>query len=462
MKRKRILYAVLVALLVIIAGAAVYLNSLLPIITGYAAKNMCSDVFLSSRNPQDVDSIDLNFSFIKYAKNKVNMEEKSVTSSFLWGSSKAIYRDGFGVTLIRGLKEKELRLQKYAHDIDPGYSRDTIAWPLGDKIPSEAPAGVDIAELNRISDRLMKERAYNGNAFAFMVLYNGIPVVEAYKPQFNSHTRFLSWSMAKSFTSALAGILVKDSVLNISKPAGFKEWEKDDRCKITLNDLLQMQSGLKWNENYGSRSDVNLMLYSAGNMAQYAINKSLEFPAGTHWYYSSGTANIVSWLIRKQFPHDSLYYQFAHKRLFNKIGAPDIIFEVDPSGTMVGSSYLYATARDFARFGQLYLNDGVFNGERILPEGWVKYSTTPVTGIKIYAPDDDGNEDYGALFWLNSTKKYPSAPVDMYSSEGHDGQMIFIIPSKEMVVVVLGFSHKPDHEMDLNRLLGDILKTINN
>jgi CubicO group peptidase (beta-lactamase class C family) len=451
MKRKRILYAVLIALFVIIAGAAVYLNSLLPIITGYAAKNMCSDVFVSSRNPQDVDSIDLNFSFIKYTKNKVNMDEKSVRSSFLWGSSKAIYRDGFGVTLIRELKEKELRLQKYAHNINPGYSRDTIAWPLGDKMPSEVPAGVDAAELNRISDRLMKDRAYNGNAFAFMVLYNGVPLVEAYKPQFNSKTRFLSWSMAKSFTSALAGILVKDSVLNISKPAGFKEWEKDDRCKITLNDLLQMQSGLKWNEDYGSRSDVNLMLHNEGNMAQYAIDKPLEFPAGTHWHYSSGTANIVSRIIRKQFPSDTLYHQFVHNRLFNKIGAPDICLEADPSGTFVGSSYLYATARDYARFGLLYLNDGVFNGERILPEGWVKYTTTPAS---------DSKGVYGAFFWLNSSGEYPSVPNDMFSCEGHDDQMIFIIPSKKVVVVVLGFSHKPDHEMDCNSLLSDVLKTI--
>ena len=451
MKRKRILYAVLTLLALMILGAAVYLNSLLPIITGYAAKNLCSDVFVSSRRPKDVEGVDLNFSFIKFTHNKVDTIEKSVRSSFLWGRSKAIYRDGFGVTLLRGLDEKKLRQQQYAHNIFPSYAGDTIPWPEGDKTGAAAPEGIDQAALAKISDSLINFNSYNGDAFAFMVVYKGIPVAEAYKPQFNRHTRFLSWSMAKSFTSALAGILVKDSLLDISAPLKLKEWQNDERSKITLNNLLQMQSGLKWNEDYGSRSDVNLMLHNEADMAAYAIDKPMEFPAGTHWYYSSGTANIVSWIIRKQFASDTLYYQFVHNRLFNKIGAPDICFEADPSGTLVGSSYLYATARDYARFGQLYLNDGVFNGERILPEGWVKYTTTPAS---------DSKGVYGAFFWLNSSGVYPSAPRDMFSCEGHDGQMVFIIPSKEMVIVVLGFSHKPDHGMNLDRLLGDILKTL--
>ena len=130
---------------------------------------------------------------------------------------------------------------------------------------------------------------------------------------------------------------------------------------------------------------------------------------------------------------------------------PDVIWETDPTGTRVGSSYLYATARDYARFALLYQNDGVFNGERILPEGWVKYSTTPASGSKGV---------YGAFFWLNSSKSRPSAPADMYSCEGHDGQMIFILPTQQLIVVVLGFSHKPDHEMDFERLLKDVLATV--
>ena len=130
---------------------------------------------------------------------------------------------------------------------------------------------------------------------------------------------------------------------------------------------------------------------------------------------------------------------------------PDAVFEVDAAGTQVGSSYLYATARDYARYGLFCLNDGVSNGERILPEGWMKYSTTPAS---------DSKGKYGSLFWLNTSKYYPAAPEDMYSCNGHDGQQIFIIPSKDLVVVVLGYSPKPDRVMKFDALLGDVISAI--
>ena len=451
MTMKRVLYGVLILLGLILAGACIYLNSVLPIITGYAAKNLCSDVFISGRNPEEVEAVDLNFSFIKYTKNKVNYDEKSVTSSFLWGRSKAIFREGFGATLLKDVPEEVLRKAVYPADTDPGYFQDTTAWPLGNTFPDTVTTGIDRAALAGITKSLVNENAYNGNAFAFMVVHEGIPVAEAYKPQFDRNTRFISWSMAKSFTNALTGVLVKEGKMVISQPADIDEWKGDERSSITLNDLLQMQSGLKWNEDYGSRSDVNLMLFNEGDMSKYAITRPLDHPAGTWWYYSSGTANIVCYLIRKEFESDSSLYAFAQDQFFEKIGIKDAVFETDPSGDFVGSSYLYATARDYARFGLLYLNDGVFNGERILPEGWIDYTRTPAS---------DSKGGYGALFWLNRGGEYPSVPPDMYSCEGHDGQMIFIIPSKELIVVILGYSPKPDHEMELDRLLKDIIGTL--
>jgi CubicO group peptidase (beta-lactamase class C family) len=448
---KRILYGVLALIIVAIISVAVYLNSLLPIITGYAAKNLCSAVFVASRNPEDVESVDLNFSFIKFTKNSVNYDDKSVTSRFLWGKSKAVYRSGFGVTLLRDISEDKLRGLKYPMGGDPGYSQDTIKWPLGDIMPAKN-TGIDTVKLNEISKKLISENAYNGNAFAFMVLHKGIPVAEAYKPQFNRKTRFLSWSMAKSFINAMVGILVKQGKLDIQKQAGVEEWNKDERSKITLNNLLQMQSGLKWNEDYGNRSDVTLMLHFESDMGRYAYDKPVAVAPGSLWYYSSGTTNIVSYLIRKQFASDSAYYIFANNQLFNKIGMPDAVFEVDPSGTRVGSSYLYATARDYARFGLLFENDGIFNGERILPEGWVKYSTSEASASKGM---------YGAFFWLNRSKALRSAPEDMFACDGHDGQHIYIFPTQQLVVVVLGFSHGQKGAMDTNRLLKDILETVN-
>jgi CubicO group peptidase (beta-lactamase class C family) len=449
MTRKRILYGVMTLLGAALISGSVYINSLLPIITGYAAKNLCSDVFVSGRKADSVEAVDLHFSFIRFNKNDVNYDEKSVTSHFLWGKSTAVYREGFGATLLRGIEKESLGKIRYPSGVNPGYSQDTIAWPLGNIVP-DTDTGIDRVKLEEISNKLIKDNAYKGNAFAFIVLHKGIPVVEAYKSQFNRQTRFLSWSMAKSFTNALVGVLVGEGKMDINKPADIDEWNGDDRSKITLNDLMQMQSGLKWNEDYGSRSDVNIMLFCKGNMSSFAADHTLEHPAGTYWYYSSGTANIVSYLIRKQFPDDSSYYSFANREFFNKTGMPDAVFEVDASGTRIGSSYLYATALDYARFGLLYENDGVFNGERILPEGWVKYTTTAASGSK---------NGYGAFFWLNKAKKFPSAPEDMYMCEGHDGQQIFILPTQKLVVVVLGYSPMPVG-MDCDRLLKDILGTL--
>jgi CubicO group peptidase (beta-lactamase class C family) len=451
MKIKRIYYGFGILLIVGLISSGVYLNSLLPIITGYAAKNLCSNVFISGREAGDIEAIDLNFSFIKFTKNRVDYEERNVTSRFLWGKSKAIFREGFGATLIRDVPEEVLRNAAYPVDTNPGYVKDTTDWPLGDRVPDSISTGIDKAAIGEITRQLINNNSYNGNAFAFLVLHKGIPVAEAYKPQFTQGTRFLSWSVAKSFTNGLAGVLVKMGKLDISQPAKVEEWKGDDRSRITINDLLQMQSGLKWNEDYGSRSNVNLMLFDEGDMSKYAIDRPLEFPVGTHWYYSGGSANILSYLIRKEFDSDTSFYAFVQDQFLEQIGITDAIFETDCSGDFIGSSYLYATARDYARFALLFQNDGVFNGKRILPEGWVNYSRTPASNSK---------GAYGAFFWLNRGGEYPSAPQEMYSCQGHDGQMIFILPSDDLIVVILGFSHKPEHEMDFDRLLKDILGTL--
>jgi len=441
-----------IALLLFLGGLAYgvyYINSLMPIITGYPAKYLCSAVFVSGREQAEVEAMDLHFSFIQYVKNKVDLKDSSVTSTFLWGKSKAICRKGFGATLLRGVKEEDLRKVKFP-DVKLAFNPDTTHWPLGNALPPKENS-IDTVRLERIAEKLLDEDGYRGHAFGFMVVHKGVPVVEAYQPQFNEKTRFLSWSMAKSCTNALAAMLVKDGRLSLNQPVAIPEWQSDDRKKITINDLLQMQSGLRWNEDYGNRSDVTVMLYCENDFARFTYNQPMAYPAGTHWYYSSGSVNVLNYVMRKAIGNDADYYRFSHERLFNKIGMVNAVFETDASGTQVGSSYVYATVRDYARFGLLYLNDGKINGEQILPEGWVKYTTTA-------APDSKGQ--YGALFWLNQSKTFPSAPTDMYSCNGHDGQQIFIIPSKELVVVVVGYSPRPKKEMRFDELLGDILKTI--
>jgi CubicO group peptidase (beta-lactamase class C family) len=186
-------------------------------------------------------------------------------------------------------------------------------------------------------------------------------------------------------------------------------------------------------------------------MDRYAFRQPAEYPAGTHWYYSSGTSNIISYIIREQFDTDSAYYTFAYSQLFNRIGIDDAVFEVDAEGRFVGSSYLYATARDYARFALLFQNDGIFDGARILPEGWVNYTRKPASGSK---------GEYGALFWLNECRKLPSVPANTYMCVGHDGQRIFIMPDQQLIVVILGYSPASRGGMDFDRLLKDIMDAL--
>ena len=440
---KKVLRYVAIALLLAIVGGCVYLNRLLPIITGYAAKNLASAVFVSGREAKDVEEIDLNFSLIRYTSNTVDYDNKTVTSRFLWSKSTAAYREGYGVTLLRGITAEELREQRFPKGVlsEGQGKQDSIAQlSLGDSALAE--------RLAPIAKVFVDERAYKGHPFAFVVLHRGGVVVECYDKGIGRDTKLLSWSMAKSFANALIGLMVKDSLLDIHAPMDIPEWQGDGRKAITLHDLMQMQSGLEWNEDYGARSDVNIMLHCERDMGLYALSKPLEHKPGTYWQYSSGTTNIVMRYLRSRFPSEEAFIGYMRSRLFDPLGIVRPVFEQDLSGTFVGSSYLYATARDFARFGQLYLDDGCVDSERILPKGWVDYTRRPAAA---------SGKHYGAFFWLNGNGKFPDVPKDMFYCDGHDGQDIFIFPSHELVVVVLGFSPKPDNVIDFNALLRDIL-----
>jgi len=210
-----------------------------------------------------------------------------------------------------------------------------------------------------------------------------------------------------------------------------------------------MNSGLKWNEDYGNLSNVTVMLHEADNMGAFAYAKPAVVRPDSLWLYSSGTTNIVSSLIRKKIGNDADYYAFPRKELFNPIGMRSAVFETDASGNFVGSSYIYASMRDYVRFGLLYLNKGNWLGNQILPVGWVDYATKPANG---------SGGKYGAFFWLNRAGDYPNVPKDAYMCKGHDGQTIYIVPSLQLVVVRTGFSKKPD--FDFQKFLASIVETV--
>jgi CubicO group peptidase (beta-lactamase class C family) len=239
--------------------------------------------------------------------------------------------------------------------------------------------------------------------------------------------------MAKSITHALVGIAVGDGLLAVEDPAPVRQWKDDARNTITLQHLLDMRSGLSWIEDYvdGDASDVIEMLFGSGkdDNAAYAIAQPLALDPGSTWLYSSGTTNIVTRILGDAmgdgYGVSKGVEEMLHRRLFDQIGM-QATAQFDAAGTFVGSSYVYATARDFARFGYLYLHNGVWNGKRILPKGWVAHAR------KQTVLDDETGLGYGAHWWT-----LPGEENSLVAS-GYEGQQIYVLPQRDLVIVRLG------------------------
>lgn len=446
--RRIIIWASASLVVLALVAGFLFVNSILPIITGYSAKHLCSSIFISNRTQQSVEDLDLSFFPVSLASSTVSYADSTVTSRFLWGKSVAVFRSGLGATLVRDCSIDAVRRFSFSNRV--GYDADATPWPLGNVMPDSLKMYRN-ASLENIAHEVVAGRAYGGHSFAFVILKDGVPVVEAYRSGFNRMSKLLGWSMAKSVVNAVVGVMAGDGMANVFAPTGIKEWQGDARRLITVDDLLRMRSGLQWNEDYGARSDVTQMLYCHGDAARFSISKQLAFPTAKPWYYSSGSTNIACFWARQRFASDSAFYRYMYARLFNRIGMGGAIFEPDASGVPVGSSYIYATALDYVRFALLYLNDGVFAGQRVLPKGWVRYTLTPT----------DGSQGaYGAGFWMKGPESSPELPNDFFSCEGHDGQYIMAVPSKRLAVVVLGFSHRPDNTLLIGRLVRDVANAV--
>jgi len=429
-----------------VTAAGWYLTQAIPIGTGYVAKYLCSGVFISGRNPDDIFREDVAPVNPLAAVVSVNIDRpnKRVTAgSFGLFKAAAIYREGCGCTLAVGVSEEDLRKQDIAAAVQRKKHADDLPWPDGNgEISGPLPAGVDEAKLSKALDNAFAESGSEKLKYtrAVLVVYDGRLIAERYAPGFDRNMPLLGWSMSKSITNALVGIMVKNGKLRLNDPAPVPEWQKegDPRGKITLDQLLRMSSGLEFEEVYKPLYDATKMLYGSSDFAAYAASKPLAVSPDTKWSYSSGTANIISRIVRTEAEKNYRNsYTFMKEELFDRIGMQSVVPEPDPSGTYVGSSYTFATPHDWARFGLLYLQDGVWNGERILPEGWVAYTTTPTPG----APKGE----YGALFWLNAgpvsdpgKRRWPSSPADAYSADGYQEQKVVVIPSKKLVLVRFG------------------------
>ncbi len=316
---------------------------------------------------------------------------------------------------------------------------DGVPWPTTRWPTSEPPPGVD---LEALLDRLCDDTGPLATTYAVVVIHQGRLVTERYQGALEHFDRpaesvtvdtpLLSWSMAKSMLHAAVGILVGDGRLDIDAPADVPEWKAhhDPRHAITLRQLLAMRDGLDFVEDYVDDrvSDVINMLFGKGqaDMAHFAADRPLAATPGERFNYSSGTSNIISSVVARIVGHGQSYDDFLHRRLFGPIGMSSAIPQFDAAGTWVASSYVRSTARDFARFGLLYLRDGIWDGTRILPEGWVDYART-------MASDDPEDGPYGAHWW-----GVAGDTLGTFRCSGYEGQFIAICPALDLIVVRLG------------------------
>ena len=390
----------------------------LNLISGYASKNMASNVFIAHRDPVDVTLNDHEMTLINLSECEVSENDKSATAT-VYGlmPRKAVYKAGIGAVLTN----KEF--SHHSFNIVPNRQnlKDSLPFPYGNNGVSDTileNVDYDILEValsNAFKDSQQKTRS-------LLVVHKNQIIGERYIRGFTKDSPILGWSMTKSILATLYGILEYQGKLDMDyKPFSDEIQIKNLKSNITLNHLLRMQSGLSWDENYFKISDVTQMLFLASDMTIAQRNTKVIAPPTEIWNYSSGTTNLLSGILRKQFKTHQEYLDFPYQSLFDKIGMNSALLETDLVGNYVLSSYGWATTRDWAKFGLLYLNKGEWNGERIFSESWVDYVSKPTQ-------NSDGT--YGAHFWLNAEGKYPDISRGLYSANGFQGQRVFIIPSK--------------------------------
>ena len=327
-------------------------------------------------------------------------------------------------------------------------------WPLIAAAQPEPPE-IDRQALNTALDRAFQENdpLLQKRTRAVVVVQDGWVIAERYAKGIQPDMPLIGWSMSKSITQALIGRAIHEGLLDPDKPPRVPEWSTalDPRQKISLDQLLRMNSGLTFEESTGAlNSDLVRMLTQEADMAGFAASKSLSKKPGKKWNYSSGTTNILSRILRHAIDDDQRYWSFPSQALFGPLGMTTAVLESDNSGTFVGSSLAWASGRDWARFGQLYLDQGSWNGKQLLPANWVQQARTASRGSK---------QAYGAHWWLSRRKSRPDLPTDSFSAEGYQGQLLLVAPSQRAVIVRLGQTPKKPG-FDANAFGADVLSAL--
>lgn len=417
---RRILLLLLV--LVVVAGVAGYWyqRPMLRTGTGYAAHNACAVELVAGREDASND-LPPN-PLVPVLRSSTEGEHTTASILGLLTKQHTWFAEGFGCTVA-----------PEAPKLPEPAAVDAANNPYASAPEPEASDSVDAA-LNKAfgSDLSNRDREALGTR-AIVVLKDGELVAERYAEGFTKDTPQLGWSMSKSVTNLMVGRLVQEGSVSLDDANLRPEWT-DDRSKITVRQLLNMTSGLSWDETYALNTTITKMLYMEPDMGTFVASQEKAHEPGTHLQYSSGSTTLLCSILAPDHGGANL----PREQIFAPLGLASAVMEPDGAGTPVCSSYMWATPRDWAAVGQFALQDGVWNDERLLPEGWMSES--------VQAVDVDSEEDapYASSWWPNQgadgSLRYESLPADAYFAQGHDGQRIIVVPSEDLVVVRMGFS----------------------
>ena len=438
------------------------------IATGYISHVVCSYVFVSGLDPTRVNEEDIAgnpvFNGFHWAlRHEVNREKREVTARTPGGlSSRAVYRDGLGCVNLNGT---------------PPPAAPTRAEIEADgPIPALLPdiAGPDVVVPRREGLKSALDRAFaepEGKrvrlTHAVVVVHDGRVVAERYAEGFGVETPVHGWSATKSVNNALLGILVRQGKLRMEDPAPVAAWQNpaDPRRAITPDQLLRMQSGLDLGDSLSARLSTAWdssarMAFNEPDMAGFAEGASLDAAPGTKWKYANGNPAILARILRDRVGGRAVdVLRFARRELFGPLGIHRATLELDATGTPIAGAFMFATPREWARLGMLFLGDGVVGGARILPEGWVRYSTTPTPNAFV---------GYGAGWWINQGdsrgarfRREHGMPADAFMAMGIYGQTVVVIPSERLVVARFGTTYDLEMAMiDICRLTAEVVAAV--
>lgn len=412
--------------------------------SGYA-KTMCSAVFITGLDPE-VAAESVGYFTGPYEQRKrvgkpvVDRDRKEVRIAIPGGPTVVARHYGSQgcVTLPPG-QDNVFFTPRPVRSALPDAA--TLPWPMGDILPTDRPSGYDAGSVDRAVEAAFSlPDAYTA---AFVVTYKGRIIGERYMPGITPTTQLESWSMGKSVVATLMGVLVRQGEYRLDQPAPIPEWQTagDPRQQIRIADILHMSSGLRIKapddpdfDPAGTYPDHTYLYTGRVNSFNYAATRPQQWPPNTVGRYRNTDPVLASYLVRMAVEkRGEDYFSFPQRNLFDKIGIRSMVMETDPYGNFLTQGYEYMAARDWARLANLYLQDGVWNGERILPEGFVNFVSTVAPAWAA-----DKRPIYGGFFWLNGTGTFP-VPTSAYYMLGAGGQLVLIVPSHDLVVVRQGF-----------------------